>query len=79
MDPDWADLKERMNKITDSVLKEEMLLEVQRVKLKYWEKEQKVLVQNFREIEKSWKTDGSIENVKKIIRLRMVYSNLKRI
>ena len=62
MDPDWADLKARMNKITDSVLKEEMLLEVQRVKLKYWRNEQKVLVQNFRDIEKSWKTDGSIEN-----------------
>ena len=54
----------------DSALKEEMVVEAQRIKLKYMEKDMTVLVQTFREIGKSWKMDGLIKNAKKI-RLRM--------
>ena len=62
MDPDQADLKMRVNKMIDFVLKEEIVLESQRVELKYGEKEQKVLVNFLCGIAKSWKTDGSIKN-----------------
>ena len=66
LDPEWEDLKAKVNEMINSELKEEMVVEAQRIKLKYVEKNHKVLVQNFREIGKSWKTDGSIENARKI-------------
>ena len=66
MDPDWEDLRTRVNKMIDSALKEEMVVEAQRINLKYAEKDQMVMVQNFREIGKSWKMDGSVSNAKKI-------------
>ena len=66
MDPDWEDLRTRVNKMIDSALEEEMVVEAQRINLKYTEKDQMVMVQNFREIGKSWKMDGSVGNAKKI-------------
>mgnify|MGYP001478366917 CR=1 FL=1 len=66
MDPDWEDLRTKVNKMIDSALKEEMVVEAQRINLKYAEKDQMVMVQNFRGIGKSWKMDGSVSNAKKI-------------
>ena len=52
-DPEWEDLRTRVNKMIDSALKKEMVVEAQRINLKYAEKDQMVMVQNFREIGKS--------------------------
>ena len=59
-------LEDKGKKTINSALKEEMVVEVQRLKLTYSEKNQNVMVENFREIGKSWKMDGSLENAKKI-------------
>lgn len=77
-DPDWESLKAKVTKMIDSALKEEMVVEAQRIKLKYVEKDVKVLVQNFRGIGKSWKMDRSLENAKILIRLRMECSIPKK-
>ena len=66
LDADWEDLKTKVKKTINSALKEEMVVEAQRLKLTYSEKNQNVMVKNFREIGKSWKMDGSVENAKKI-------------
>ena len=66
IDSDWEHLKSQVQKRIDSSLKEEMVLEAQRLALTYTKKDQKVLVENFREIGKSWKMDGSVENAKRI-------------
>jgi len=66
LDSDWEDLKTKVKKTINSALKEEMVVEAQRLKLTYSEKNQDVMVENFREIGKSWKMDGSLENAKKI-------------
>ena len=55
----------------DSESKEQMVIEVQILNLKYGERDTKLLVENFREIGKSWKTDGSIGNAKILTKLRM--------
>ena len=65
MVPEWDCLKARVNGIIDSALKGEMVVEAQRIKFKYTEKDQMVIVQNFWEIGKSWKMDGSVEKIQK--------------
>ena len=54
IDPNWETLKSKVNKMIDSALKEEMVVEAYRIKLKYVEKDQKVIVQNFYKIGKSY-------------------------
>ena len=43
-----------------------MVIEAQKLKLKYGKQDQKFLVENFSEIGKSWKMDGSVGNAQKI-------------
>ena len=50
----------------DSELKDRMLKEAQKVGLRFGKDDRKFLVENFSEIGKSWKTDGSVENAQKI-------------
>ena len=66
IDPEWTVLKARVQKMIDLELNEQMVIEAQRLNFQYGEKDTKLLVENFREIGKSWKTDGSIGNAKKI-------------
>ena len=73
IDPGWEYLRVRVDRMIDSALREEMVVKAQRIKSKYAEKDQKVMVQNFCEIGKTWKMDGSIENAKKSIGLHMEY------
>ena len=68
LDADWEDLKTKVKKTINSALKEEMVVDAQMLKLTYSEKNQNVMVENFREIDKSWKMDGSVENAKKKIK-----------
>ena len=65
-DPDWEDLKNQVQIQIDSELKDRMLKEAQKVGLRFGKVDRKFLVENFSEIGKSWKTDGSIENAKMI-------------
>jgi hypothetical protein len=65
-DNDWNGLNTKLKKEIDSALKEEMVIEAQKVKLTYQDNDEMVMVQNFREIGKSWKMDGSIDNAKRI-------------
>ena len=66
LDSDWEDLKSKVQQTIDSALKEEMVVEAQRLGLTYSKKNQKVMVENFCEIDKSWKMDSSVENAKKL-------------
>lgn len=43
-----------------------MVVEAQRIRLKYAEKDQMAMVQNFWEIGKSWKVDGAVESAEKL-------------
>ena len=65
-DPNWSILKAKVNCIINSTLKEEILLEAQRIKLEYGTKDRKLLLENFQEIGKAWNMDGSIGNILKI-------------
>ena len=78
MDPEWDDLMTKVNKMIDSALKEEMVVETQRIKLKYAEKDQMAMVQNFWEIGNLWKIDGSVENAKKINQVAYGVFDLKK-
>ena len=65
-DLNWSILKTKVKCIIDSTLKEEILLEAQRIKLEYGTKDRKLLLENFQEIGKAWNMDGSIGNILKI-------------
>ena len=65
-DPDWEELKNKVQIQIDSELKDRMLKEAQKVGLRFGRDDRKFLVENFSEIGKSWKTDGSIENAQMI-------------
>ena len=65
-DPHWETLKNKVQVHIDSELKDRMLKEAQNVGLHFGKVNRKFLVENFTEIGKSWKTDGSVENALKI-------------
>ena len=65
-DPDWEDIKNKVQVQIDSELKDKMLKEAQKVGLRFGKDDRKFLVENFSVIGKSWKNDGSIENAKMI-------------
>ena len=52
-DPDWKNLKNTVQKMINSELKDRMLLEAQKVGLEYGTGDKKLLVENFLEIGKS--------------------------
>ena len=62
----WGVLKIKVQSLIDSELKDRMVIEAQKLKLKYGKQDQNFLVENFSEIGKSWKMDGSVENAQKI-------------
>ena len=66
VDSSWGALKMKVQSMIDSELKDRMVIEAQKLKLKYGKQDQKFLVENFSEIGKSWKMDGSVENAQKI-------------
>ena len=59
-------LKIKVQSLIDSELKDGMVIEAQKLKLKYGKQYQTFLVENFSEIGKSWKMDGSVGNAQKI-------------
>ena len=77
-DTQWEDLKVKVQELIDLLLREEMVMEAQRIKLEYGEKSSKFLVANFWEIWKSWNMGGSIENCEKINQITYSISYPKR-
>ena len=57
MDPEWDDLRTRINKMIDSALEEEIVVKAPIINLKYAAKDQMMMVQNSWGIRKSWKMD----------------------
>ena len=62
----WEDRKEAYNKIFNSVLKEKMIIEVQRLWVTYTKGEKDICVSNFCEIGRVWNPLKSAEWVNSI-------------
>jgi len=65
-DPNWSDLKFRVKMMIDSELKKGMLVEAQKLGLKYIKNSTTFMVENFSEIGKLSKLDGSVQNARKV-------------
>lgn len=64
--PDWEDIRNKVQVHIDSELKDRMLKEAQKVGLYFGKLDRKCLLENFSEIGNLWETDGSVENALKI-------------
>ena len=67
-DEDWVRLRKATGDAIDGLLKGAIVLEAQRINLCYYSTGGAQLVNNFSEIGKAWKYDGSTETAKKVNR-----------